>query len=60
MPDYEKLFRRVRSALADLVGVDSKAELDAMEKAINILAIDAKDKANTLNAIDALRTTINA
>lgn len=48
----------LRKALVGLVGADSKADLDNMELAIRMMRVADRDKAVSLNAIDALRATL--
>lgn len=52
--DNEKL----RKALVGLVGVDTKAELEDMERALRTLPVPDEDRMSTLNAIHALRDTL--
>ncbi len=59
MRELELKYSKVRKALSDMVGCDSEKELDAMEAIIRMAkGISEMDRANTINAIDAIRTTI--
>ncbi len=49
---------KLRSALVGLVGVDTAAELDAMDGMIRAISMPEQDRINTLNAIHALRDTL--
>lgn len=51
----EQKIARLRSALAGLVGAETKEELDAMEVALRTAVAPESDKAAAINAIDALR-----
>jgi hypothetical protein len=50
--------RKVRSALAQLVGADGKQELETMELAIRQMPAPAADKAAAIDAIHALLETL--
>lgn len=56
----EATIKKLRSALAGLVGVDGKEELDQMEVMIRIADVSAKDKMVTLDAVHVLQETIAA
>ena len=49
----------VRKALVGLVGSDTRAELEAMEVIIRTSNIPEEDRANTINAIHALLSTLS-
>lgn len=53
----ESKIAKLRSALAGLVGVDGKEELETMEAMIRLADAPAKDKAVTIDAIHALLET---
>jgi len=55
--EAELKIQRLKSALAGLIGAETKDELDAMEAAIRIRQIPMpdSDRAAAINAIDALR-----
>lgn len=53
----EETIAKLRSALAGLVGVDGKEELDQMEAMIRLADVPDKDKAVTIDAIHALLET---
>lgn len=55
MTDSECL---LRSALVQVVGVDGRDELEAMEAFIRLTPAPAADKAATIDAIHALITTL--
>ena len=50
---------RLRKALVGLVGVDTRAELEGMEAALRMAPIPDEDRMHTINAIHALRDTLN-
>lgn len=58
MRDLELKYKKVRKALSDMVGADTKAELDGMEMTLRMAHAPDKDKAIFINAIDALRDTL--
>ena len=49
---------KLRAALATLVGVDTKEELEQMEAVIRLSAAPAADKAGIIDAIHALLSTL--
>ena len=49
---------KVRAALVKLVGADDLIELSTIEAVIRLSSAPAEDKANTINAIHALRDTL--
>jgi hypothetical protein len=49
---------KLRKALAELVGAESKDELEAMECAIRLMPGVERDKVSALNAIHALQDTM--
>jgi hypothetical protein len=57
MRESEKKVSVLRSALIGLVGSSDKKELESMEVLIRVSPIPDIDKANTINAIQALLTT---
>ena len=50
--------RKLRKALADLIGASTKEELEAMEKVLRSVPIIEQDKIVAINAIHALLETI--
>jgi hypothetical protein len=48
----------LRTALAGLVGVDGREELEQMEAVIRVMPAPAEDRAKTLDAIHALLATL--
>lgn len=48
---------KLRKALIGLVGAEKPEELEGMEAAIRLLPAPDEDKANTINAIHAIRDT---
>lgn len=54
----ELQIQKLKTALAAMIGADSKAELDAMELAIRAATAPDSDKAVIINAIDVLRACI--
>lgn len=48
----------LRRALAGIVGADSAEELDSMEAAIRSLPVPELDRVVSINAINALRSTL--
>ncbi len=59
MRELEVKYRKVRKALADMIGCDNKQELDSMESIMRIAQVPEVDRVNMLNAIDAVRSTID-
>lgn len=51
---------KVRAALAALVGVNTRTELEQMEMELRSLPAPAQDKANAINAIHVLLATLPA
>lgn len=51
----ELKIEKLRSALAGLIGAETKEELDGMELALRTIPTPASDKAAMIDAIDALR-----
>ncbi len=51
-------YAKVRKALVGLVGEDTKEGLDGMEVMLRALPIPDVDRMNTINAITALRDTL--
>lgn len=49
---------KLRKALAELIGAESKEELAAMEKAMRLMLGIERDKVSALNAIQALQDTM--
>jgi hypothetical protein len=49
---------RLRAALAAIVGVDTREELEQMEAVMRLAAAPAEDKAVTIDAIHALIATL--
>lgn len=60
MREAEARIAKLHKALSDLVGADSKEELEAMELVIRTTPAPAADKAAMLNAIHALLSEVNA
>ena len=58
MRKLEANYSLVRKALVGLVGADTKEELDGMELAMRGLHAPDKDRMLFINAIDALRDTL--
>lgn len=50
---------RLRAALVRLVGVDGRAELEALETAMRSIPAASEDKAASLDAIHALLATLD-
>ena len=57
MRKSEKTRKKLRSALAELVGASEKTELEAMEATIRLVPGPEKDKVAALNAIHVLIET---
>ena len=51
-------YEKIRSALAGMIGCDTKEELDTMETYIRFADVCESDKVSSLNAIAALRETL--
>jgi hypothetical protein len=51
---------KIRQALAELVGADTSAELQAMRQIVEALPATTEDKRAMLNAIDVLIGTTDA
>lgn len=49
---------KLRKALAELIGAESKEELAAMEAAMRLMPGIERDKVSALNAIHALQDTM--
>jgi len=58
MRELEARYSKVRGALAALVGVDTREELDAMDAVIRMAVAPAEDKVGILDAIHVLRATL--
>lgn len=58
MRKMEADYQKVRTALVGLIGIDTKEELDAMEFTIRASPVPDVDKAIAINAITALRETL--
>ena len=57
MREAEQTIKLLRGVLVGLVGSDDKAELEQMEMVVRSADIPDKDKASTINAIDAIIKT---
>jgi hypothetical protein len=58
MRQAEATIAKLRSALAGLVGVDGKDELDKMEAALRLVPAPDIDKIASINAVNVLRETL--
>jgi hypothetical protein len=52
-------YAKIRKSLVGLVGFDTKEELNGMELQLRLLPIPDEDRMKTINAITALRDTLN-
>lgn len=50
---------RLRAALAKLIGVDGREELEQMEAVMRLMPAPAEDKAASIDAIHALLATVD-
>ena len=59
MRKAEETIAKLRSALAGLVGVDGRDELDKMEAALRLVPAPDIDKVASINAVNVLRETLS-
>jgi len=58
--ELEKERGLLRSALAKIIGVDGREELEALEAVMRLMPAPAEDKAASVDAIHALLATLEA
>jgi len=56
--DLQKKHDQLRSALAALVGVDGREELEQMEAVMRLMPAPAEDRVASIDAIHALMATL--